>query len=244
MIEAVDLWLDSLQDSIALSNDAMWHESTALPDIPSWVREANIKLDRTLFAPVTTTFDELKLTPYRAGYAMGLLRWSMKSLQPDIPPALNTILKRARISTRTRRKIGKRFEVFLLKGGFITRAELRRSQFIPARALRYEANATKLPLHELAEFHDGMAAGLRGVGPKSPGDKSDPATEIHQILVTWWRLVVRLKSVTELHAWLVRLLGEPKVGDKKRVEKICERIGLTLREPGRPKEIPTLALPG
>jgi len=244
MVKAVSLWLDSLQDMIALSNDALWDETTAAPDIPEWVRAANGRLDKTLFAPITNTLDELKLTPYRAGYAMGLVKWGMKSLQPEIPPELNSVLRRVRISSRAKRRIGKLFESFLLTGGFITRAELSRSLFIPTRAIKYEAHLQKRPLNELADFHDGMAAGLRGVGKNAPGDKSGLSTEIHLILVMWWRLVVHLKSVTELHMWLTRLLGEPKVGDKKRVEKICERIGLTLREPGRPKEIPTLALPG
>ncbi len=228
---------------MSLTTDALWNESTASPDIPAWVRVANARVDRTLFAPVTNTLDELKLTPFRTGAAMGMVKWSAMAIQSDVPPEVKRALKRIRISPRARRKAGKLFDVFLLKGGFVTKAELRQSRFIPTRAIRYEARLQHGPIEELAEYHRGMSLGLRGIGPDAPGDRSDLATEILCFLVMQWRLVVRLKSVTELHLWLTRMLGAQRVGEKKRVEKICERIGLTLREPGRPKEIPTLALP-
>jgi hypothetical protein len=156
---------------------------------------------------------------------------------------LKEVLRKVKLSTRGNRKLGKLVESFLLRGGFITRAELRQSRFIPPEFKSYAAKLERRSLRDAEEFHRGMADGLRGVGHGVEGDRSNLATDIHFALAMWWRVVVRFKSVTELHAWLVRMMGAQQVGEKKRIEKICERIGLTLKEPGRPTVTPTLALP-
>ena len=159
------------------------------------------------------------------------------------PPAkLKEMLRQMRISTRARRKMGKLVETFFIGGGFITRAELQRSRFIPRKLKNYRAGLERGPARDAEQFHRGMADGLRGIGHGVPGDRSNLATDIHLALAMWWRVVVRFDSITALHAWLVRLMGAQQVGEKKRVEKICERIGLTLRAPGRPRETPTLLL--
>ncbi len=228
---------------IALSTDALWHESTARADIPDWVRNATSRLDKTLFAPMTMTLDVLKLTPYRAGYAMGMLQWSVKRMNTPLPKSPVPAIKKARLSSRAKRQIGKLFEAFLLEGGLITRAEFRQSKFIPSEAAKYVTKLEGRPLNELSEFHRGMAVGLHGMGPGSVEDKSNLATEILFFVAMFWRLVVRLKNVRELHAWLTRMLGASKVGDRKRVEKICQRIGLHFGQRGRPRIIPTVTLP-
>ena len=60
------------------------------------------------------------------------------------------------------------------------------------------------------------------------------ATRIYNTLWLYSEFVPELQSVTELHAWLQSILGKKIAGDKKRIEKICERIGLTFRSSGRP----------
>ena len=47
--------------------------------------------------------------------------------------------------------------------------------------------------------------------------------------------IERLGSVSALHTWLRKVMGEYRTGDLKRIEKICQRIGLHFRKPGRPK---------
>ena len=50
------------------------------------------------------------------------------------------------------------------------------------------------------------------------------------------RLRENIGSVHELHRRLVKMFGSNAIGDLKRVEKMCQRIGLHFRKPGRPKK--------
>lgn len=67
------------------------------------------------------------------------------------------------------------------------------------------------------------------------GNIGNPTFEIYLFMVMYWRLVGGLKSVSELHSVLVRVFGAHRVGELKRIEKVCQRIGLHYRKPGRPK---------
>jgi len=58
--------------------------------------------------------------------------------------------------------------------------------------------------------------------------------EIYIYLIRFWRNIEQLKSVFDLHQLLRKVLGEHRTGNLKRVEKICQRIGLHFRKPGRP----------
>lgn len=48
--------------------------------------------------------------------------------------------------------------------------------------------------------------------------------------------MLRFKSTAELHKWLCAKLGEQRVGDLKRIQSICKRLGLSFRTRGRPKK--------
>jgi hypothetical protein len=53
-----------------------------------------------------------------------------------------------------------------------------------------------------------------------------------------WPQIERLGSVTELRKFLLtQHLSEQQLGDKKRLEKLCHRIGLKFRKRGRPPKI-------
>jgi len=230
-----------LGDLLAIGEQNLWGGVEVDPKIPAWVWAVSKRLDATLFAPITSTLDELKLTSHRAGFAMGLLRWSGEAMTPT--KELQVLARKLKISTRARRRIGSLYTSFLLKNGFVTKAELAKSEFIPKKAFRLEEKLRRGPLSELKEFHRGFAEGLSGVGKDSPGDRSDTSTELLFILAMWWRLVVRFKSISQLHVWITHLMG-PRAGEKKRLEKICQRIGLRLSKRGRPRKIQTPALPG
>jgi hypothetical protein len=68
------------------------------------------------------------------------------------------------------------------------------------------------------------------------GDVGHTAIEIYQFMLVHWRFIDRLGSVREFHELLVKCLGAARVGDQKRVEKICQRVGLNFRKAGRPKQ--------
>ena len=50
-----------------------------------------------------------------------------------------------------------------------------------------------------------------------------------------WRLIQTFESVRQLHKFLGVYIKQNELGGIKRLEKICERMGLALRLPGRPK---------
>jgi hypothetical protein len=81
--------------------------------------------------------------------------------------------------------------------------------------------------------------------PKKPGmaDIGNPTTEIYFFILTFWRAVSALRSVHQLHQNLVKVFGPHRVGDLKRIEKICQRIDLRFRKPGRPKRAETIQTP-
>jgi hypothetical protein len=57
-------------------------------------------------------------------------------------------------------------------------------------------------------------------------------TLVYVIMLTNWREVEELGGIPALRSWLLKniFLTSQTVGDLKRVEKMCERIGLSYRE--------------
>lgn len=68
------------------------------------------------------------------------------------------------------------------------------------------------------------------------GSFGNLAFEVYIFMLWHWRMVEKLDSVPELHKLLVKHLGQNRAGDLKRIEKICQRIGLHFRKPGAPKK--------
>lgn len=215
-----------------------------VPDVPAWVRQVHERLESSLYAPVNSALSTGDMTPYRAGYALGLTFWARERFSVKVPPELQAVRKGLRLSKAGRRLVRERWLAFLLRAGVL---EKRRSRYVPGLSQpirRIEKIADKYSAKESSEYHRGYSDGLRGIGQDAPGDRSTLATEIHFALMIWWRFVARLDSVAALHSWLSRVLSPSKVGELKRVEKITQRLGLRFRSKGRPKKIQTPATPG
>ncbi len=91
---------------------------------------------------------------------------------------------------------------------------------------------------EASAFFRGFSKGIarKGMDKFSPV-RSTTATEIYQKLFCCWGEVSQLKSVSELRSLLIQTgVKEQMLRDPKRLEKICERIGLKLRGRGRPRK--------
>jgi hypothetical protein len=101
------------------------------------------------------------------------------------------------------------------------------------RALRSSFDQSYAVMYEfLAGFSNGIA---RKPGTLNFAETGNTTFEIYVFFMSYWRIVERFKSVHELHQVLVKILGR-RAGDLKRIEKICQRIGLHYRKPGRPKK--------
>jgi hypothetical protein len=68
------------------------------------------------------------------------------------------------------------------------------------------------------------------------GNMGNPTFEIYVFMLIFWKAIDRLDSVRQLHELLVKMFGANRIGDQKRIEKICQRIGLRFRKVGRPKK--------
>ena len=90
---------------------------------------------------------------------------------------------------------------------------------------------------DMTDFLLGFADGFSRK-PKSfqPGNLGNPTFEIYLFMLMFWRMIEQMDSVRQLHEILVKMFGANRVGDQKRIEKICQRIGLSFRKPGRPKK--------
>jgi len=240
-IETIALWLDSMRDWLALQAADPDQPLPLDTAAPGWVKNCVARLDHTIFAPVQANLPEAVPTPYRVGYAFGLMKWGTGGLTGKIPREVRLAVKKIRLSKKARRQVVRLWQDFLISAQILTR---KNGRLQPAylREINLAARAAqKYTGPDESEFHRGVATGLRGLGRDVPGDRSTDATNIHLLLVLWWRFVVRFESVTQLHAWLTRIFGPALAGDRKRTEKICQRIKLRFRERGRPRKNPTPA---
>lgn len=214
------------------------------PDVPPWVERLHARLESTYYAPANTVLGSGEFTPYRTGYALGLVVWGSEQMAVKLPPEVQAIHKGLRLSRRGRKIVREKWTAFLLRAGFLERKGSRYILGVVQPMRRLKKMAEEYSAKESAEYHQGYADGLRGLGQGTPGDRSTLATDIYFALMIWWRFVPRLGSVAALHKWLSRVLTPAKVGELKRVEKLTQRLGLRFRSRGRPKKIQTPALPG
>jgi len=100
-------------------------------------------------------------------------------------------------------------------------------------------------LRGIEDYLRGFAHGMkcfRQAGEKAAATTGElsPVVEttaypIYMALVLNLEKIESLRSTPELHKWLKAELGENAVGDLKRIEKICERIGIKFPR-GRPRK--------
>lgn len=113
-----------------------------------------------------------------------------------------------------------------------------------AKRLEYVNKVTAIAhqqsYEEAAQFFKGFTMAMERGSFFETGELAGEtlATKIYGMLAMYPDFVSRLISVRELYEWLQFMLGKNLIDDingQKRIEKICERIGLTFRPPGRPR---------
>lgn len=102
------------------------------------------------------------------------------------------------------------------------------------------AIASQQSFEEASQFFKGYALATERGSLTDNGELigETKATNIYGMLAMYSDFVPLLQNVRELYEWLQTMLGKNLIDDIngfKRVEKICERIGLAFRAPGRPR---------
>jgi hypothetical protein len=87
-----------------------------------------------------------------------------------------------------------------------------------------------------AAFLEGLTKAAREPWLDPTHNPVDTAFPIYATLLYYQDEVEKCRSVPELHRWLSDIFGESLIGDIKRLEKICQRIGLRFRGRGRPRK--------
>jgi hypothetical protein len=87
-------------------------------------------------------------------------------------------------------------------------------------------------------FFKGFAKGLsRPAIERGRAASATTATPIYFRMFLRWREIEQLQSVAELRRFLITSgVSEQVLGDPKRLEKVCERMGLRLGKRGRPRK--------
>lgn len=87
-----------------------------------------------------------------------------------------------------------------------------------------------------AVFLEGLAKASKEPWLNPTHSPADTAFPIYATLLYYEDEIEKCGSVPDLHRWLCDLCGERQIGDIKRLEKLCQRIGLKFRGRGRPRK--------
>jgi hypothetical protein len=193
---------------------------------PQWVQNLEREVGAALF-PVAKLKGEQKLTPWRLGAIIGhqcsLGVWMMESIEKE----LNSLHKLDKSKLKPEEiEAQKKLLVKL------------RDEFCPAvqnLARSALSSCVGQPYEDTRDFLLAYSAAF-AKKPGSLGDIGHSSFSIQYTMLIYWPAVARMNSVHELHQALVKKFDSFFVGNLKRVEKICERIGLHFRKPGRPKQ--------
>jgi len=230
-------WLRRLGEEF-LKLEPLMPLTNPLPDggSPKWVQNVEREVGATMF-PVAKLKDELNLTPRRMGALIGhscaLGVWVMESLEHELKKPQSEI--DSKHFTPEQIEHGKK--VFQ---GFV-------QDWYPALrrlAKRALCSCVDQPYGDMTDFLLAYSEAFSRK-PKTfkMGDLGNPTIEIYFFMLTFWRAVNALRSVHQLHQRLVGVFGPHRVGELKRVEKICQRIDLHYRKPGRPKKVEVIQTP-
>ncbi|MGC3988553.1 MAG: hypothetical protein QM796_02475 [Chthoniobacteraceae bacterium] len=92
--------------------------------------------------------------------------------------------------------------------------------------------AARAPHHENVRFFKAYTKAVQRI-PSQTGDLpgSTTSTGIYFFTFVFWRYVQTLSSCRVFHELLCKVFGPQMVGDQKRIEKMCERLGLKFAQP-------------
>jgi len=214
-------WLEQIIHWMDASQSRLPEPVFLKGEFPDWVQRVARELISTVFP-----FAKLRVgQPWTAGQVGALLGHQLAyfhGLQhcQNIP------------SNRAFKKIDKRF---------VKRVSIQFENFAKSSSLalkRSLAIASEQSHAEATRFFTAFAKALNKVPVDSQASNFHrTSTKVYWVLLMAWRSVEKMRSVRELQQGLCRCLEPHVVGDLKRIEKMCQRLGLHFGLPGRPKKV-------
>lgn len=224
-------WLRRMADEFSKLEAAMPMENF-LPETegPPWVQNLEREVRAAMF-PVAKLKEGLDLTPRRLGAILGhqcaVAVWMMDWLAMELNSHQEETDQKTTPEQMDQIDAGREFIIKLHDDWYCA---LRR---LAKRALATCVDQTYEVMRDfLRAYADGFA---RKPTSHTYGSFGNSSFEVYVFMLWHWQLVAKLNSVRELHDLLVKNLGSQRAGDLKRTEKICQRICLHYRKPGRPK---------
>ena len=192
---------------------------------PKWVQNVEREIGAAML-PIARVKDEQNLSPRKMGgfigHAFAYCKWMVEYIEAEIKRLLDQEFKMPEL-TPEQIRIGKKF--------------IKLTAALHRLARRGLCSSLEQPFDDANEFIMGYAEAFsKKPKTRNASDIGNSATQIYFFMFILWRAVHSMQSVRQLHEWLVKAFGPYRVGDLKRVEKMCQRIELHYRKPGRPKQ--------
>jgi hypothetical protein len=230
-------WLKRLADEFEKLEPLM--PIKLLPDgieYPQWVLKVEREFSLVVLPSANLKDSDLKMTPKRMGALLGhtcgmavwMNEWLNHQMTSDAPVNEASLGKR-KLSEITEDEWEKGLNVLIsLEVWYLALRRLAKRALCSCVDQTYDV---------MTDFLLGYAdAFSRKPKTYQASNMGNPTFEIYVFMLTFWRLIEGMDSVRQLHETLVLTFG-PRIGDLKRTEKICQRIGLSFRKPGRPKKL-------
>lgn len=214
-------WYQSCWDELGGHSQAVPQPHWLEGDWPDWVANAGREIAKTFF-PVAQLKSDGEMSPRILGGILGHQIAAVNALcetLQDPEPAAKGIA-----------------HALQPKGGFPdTFAESFAGYFEHMAEVmkRACAGAIEADYAECAEFFSAFADGMK----QTPNELERTNTRIILTLLIGWRTFVQFPSIRAVHEAFCKGMGVRLVGNLKRFEKMCQRIGFKVRGKGRPKTV-------
>lgn len=222
-------WLEKLRAEF-LKLEPLFPTENFLPEegLPKWVENIEREIGAVAY-PVAKLKEGLKLTPRRMGALLGhscaFGVWMMEGINRVFAESHASEIKIEIAAEQL--EIGTQFCSGIIEVWYPALRRLAKRALCSCVDQSYEDMTAFLLAYSEAFSRKPKRLGFADIG--------NQVFPIYVFLISRWRHINSLHSVRELHGLLVKVHGPHRIGDLKRVEKICQRIELHYRKPGRPK---------
>jgi hypothetical protein len=230
-------WLRRLADELEKLEPLM--PIKLLPDgieYPQWVLKVEREFSLVVLPCAKLKDSNLKMTPKRMGAILGHIcgmavwmnEWINHQIESDV--SMNE-------ASSSKKPLPEMTESELEKGLNILESLGKWYLALRRLAKRALCSCVGQAYEDMTDFLLGYSdAFSRKPKTFQAGNMGNSTFEIYVFMLVFWWLIERMGSVRELHETLVAVMGT-RIGDQKRIEKICQRLGLSFRKVGRPKKL-------